>query len=131
MVKYIKASFDNSNAAKQEFIDYCRGRVADLGTIEVYYSPYFDLGDDYDEVDGWEDLGEFNIALEYPKTRIYRYEVVGDYDIALTDKNGYTDALDPIGYYVLDDIVNRKFIKIDTTFYNYCIDNWENLDSLL
>jgi len=134
MVKYIKSSFDRSLPDKQRFINYCKGKVADLGEIDVYFCPTFDFGDDYGDYH-WEYEGKYYIVLEYPddNRRDYKYIVESDYqgDETIIDENGHTNTIFPIGFSLMDELKNMEFTKIDTVFYNYCIDNWERLSDLL
>ena len=101
-----------SDEAKQKFIDFCEGKVKDLGTIDA------------------KDGNTYKILLtsdSYKQAQPVAYlSQDGDYLIVI-DKSGEVVINLYMGT-IMTDVGELDFTAIDTELYNEILDNWEDYD---
>lgn len=101
-----------SDEAKQKFIDFCEGKVKDLGTIDA------------------KDGNTYKILLtsdSYKQAQPVAYLTQDDDYLIVIDKSGevvINSNMDTI----MTDIGELDFTAIDTELYNEILDNWEDYD---
>lgn len=103
---------------KQKFIDYCKGKVKDLGETRAYE-------------DGIEDAQMYRVVAvaeqlrEFSNVRIVANEDTGDWLTAIDENNNIvicTPMLDELGYLSM-----LEFKYIDTEAYNDILEHWDDL----
>lgn len=101
-----------SDEAKQKFIDFCEGKVKDLGTIDA------------------KDGNTYKILLtsdSYKQAQPEAYLTQDDDYLIVIDKSGevvINSDMDTI----MTDVGELDFTAIDTELYNEILDNWEDYD---
>ena len=101
-----------SDEAKQKFIDFCKGKVKDLGTIDA------------------KDGNTYKILLTSDSYKQAQPEAY------LTQDDDYLIVIDKLGEVVINsdmdtimtDVGELDFTAIDTELYNEILDNWEDYD---
>lgn len=108
------------NTYKQRFIDYCKGKVEDLGTI---------VAKDKDDEDFNEELPVAMIDNHYEQAKpAYILIPDPDYDdrLVISDKDGNVFIDSPMSN-VVGEAQEMTFDKIDTEFYNNVLEYWDEL----
>lgn len=122
-VEEMKLQEANESKYKQRFIDYCKGKVEDLGTLQV-------INDDYDEeYDDEEDkYTEYQIGLissDYDQANPAYVLFPEDDDVLkVADKDGNL-IVDNAMSDIIEEAKEMSFDKIDTSLYDEIIEYWD------
>lgn len=103
---------------KQKFIDYCKGKVKDLGETRVY-------NNNIEEDQVYKVLMFSEGLREYENVRIVTHDDAGENLIVIDENNNIvidTPMIDQIGY-----ASEMLFKYIDTEFYNGILKYWDDL----
>ena len=101
-----------SDEAKQKFIDFCEGKVKDLGTIDA------------------KDGNTYKILLtsdSYKQAQPEAYLTQDDDYLIVIDKSGEV-VIKSVMDTIMTDVGELDFTAIDTELYNEILDNWEDYD---
>lgn len=99
---------NSNNKYIQKFMNYCDGKVEDLGTLDT------------------EDYGELQIALiDNNYSQAKPAYVLVEENLIVADKDGNIFIDTPMSDLTAE-IANLEFDKIDTSIYNDVLDNWED-----
>ena len=101
-----------SDKAKQKFIDFCKGKVKDLGTIDA------------------KDGNTYKILLtsdSYKQAQPEAYLTQDDDYLIVIDKSGEV-VIKSVMDTIMTDVGELDFTAIDTELYNEILDNWEDYD---
>ena len=112
-LKKVKTENAEINQYKQRFIDYCKGKVEDLGTLIL---------------SGEDDEDELPIALisnQYSQAKPAYILLPEDDVLMVSDKNGKVFIDSPMSN-VIGEVQEMKFDKIDTEFYNQVLEDWDD-----
>jgi hypothetical protein len=110
---------------EQQFVDYCEGKVDDLGTIEVANPDYFD--EDDDELIPAQVLMTAEEFREFEDVKVIARDdmEMDDWEnVVIADSNNNV-VIDGDMISVIEYALRMEFNKIDTSFYNEILEYWD------